>query len=70
MNKKFKSMDGNSAAAYIAYALSESCAIYPITPSSAMAESVDSLSANNKKNIFDVLKYFPDNFMSKIPAGR
>jgi pyruvate-ferredoxin/flavodoxin oxidoreductase len=51
MNKKFKSMDGNNAAAYIAYALSEACAIYPITPSSTMAEIVDDLSSKNKKNL-------------------
>ena len=46
-------MDGKSATAYIAYLLSESCAIYPITPSSAMAEVVESNSDKNKKNIFN-----------------
>ncbi|NGX56429.1 MAG: Pyruvate synthase [Candidatus Anoxychlamydiales bacterium] len=51
MNKKFKSMDGNNAAAHIAYALSEVCAIYPITPSSTMAEIVDDLASKEKKNL-------------------
>lgn len=52
-NKKMKSMDGNSAAAHIAYAFSEICAIYPITPSTTMAELVDEWSAMGRKNIFD-----------------
>lgn len=45
-------MDGNEAAAYIAYKTSEVCAIYPITPSSAMGEFCDEWSAAGKKNIF------------------
>ena len=50
-------MDGNEAAAYIAYKTSEVCAIYPITPSSAMGEWADEWSSDNVKNIFgDVLK--------------
>ncbi len=51
--KSKKSIDGNTAAAHIAYALSEVCTIYPITPSSTMAELVDSWSAENRKNIFE-----------------
>lgn len=47
-----KTMDGNQAAAYIAYAYTEVAAIYPITPSSAMAEYMDEWSAGNQKNIF------------------
>ncbi len=50
--KKTKTMDGNSAAAYISYAFTEVAAIYPITPSSTMAELVDDWSAKGKKNIF------------------
>ncbi|MCC6815289.1 MAG: pyruvate:ferredoxin (flavodoxin) oxidoreductase [Saprospiraceae bacterium] len=46
-------IDGNEAAAYIAYKCSEVCAIYPITPSSAMGEWVDEWSSENRKNIFD-----------------
>ena len=46
-------MDGNEAAAYIAYKTSEVCAIYPITPSSAMGEWADEWSSNEVKNIFD-----------------
>ena len=52
MVKKMKTMDGNNAAAYSAYAFTEVAAIYPITPSSTMAEVVDEWSANGKKNIF------------------
>ncbi|MBR5471964.1 MAG: pyruvate:ferredoxin (flavodoxin) oxidoreductase [Oscillibacter sp.] len=44
--------DGNEAAAYVAYAFSEVAAIYPITPSSPMAEKTDEWSANGKKNLF------------------
>ncbi|NNV58017.1 pyruvate:ferredoxin (flavodoxin) oxidoreductase [Panacibacter sp. KCS-6] len=45
-------MDGNEAAVYIAYKTSEVCAIYPITPSSAMGEFADEWSSDNKTNIF------------------
>ena len=45
-------MDGNTAAAYVAYAFTDVAAIYPITPSSNMAELVDEWSAHGKKNIF------------------
>ncbi len=51
-NKAFSIMDGNEAAAYIAYKTSEVCAIYPITPSSAMGEWADEWSSNDIKNIF------------------
>lgn len=47
-----KTMDGNTAAAYVSYAYTELAAIYPITPSSPMAELVDQWSAEGKKNIF------------------
>ena len=50
--KNMKTMDGNTAAAYTAYAFTEVAAIYPITPSSTMAEVVDEWSANDKRNIF------------------
>ncbi len=52
MARKMKSMDGNNAAAYVSYAYSEVAAIYPITPSSPMADFVDQWSANGVKNIF------------------
>ena len=45
-------MDGNTAAALVAYAYSEVAAIYPITPSSVMAENVDAWASVNRKNIF------------------
>ncbi len=50
--KKLVTMDGNEAAAYIAYAFTEVAAIYPITPSSPMAEKTDAWAAVGKKNIF------------------
>lgn len=50
--KIIKTMDGNEAAAYASYAFTEIAAIYPITPSSPMAEYVDQWSALGKKNIF------------------
>ncbi len=52
MSKIMKICDGNEAAAYVAYAFSEVAAIYPITPSSPMAEHADDWSAKGKKNIF------------------
>lgn len=52
MSKLLKICDGNEAAAYVAYAFSEVAAIYPITPSSPMAEHADDWSAKGKKNIF------------------
>lgn len=50
--KQMKSMDGNTAAAYVSYAFTEVASIYPITPSSPMAEVVDEWAAQGKKNIF------------------
>ncbi len=52
MSKKYLSMDGNTAAAHVAYAFSEVASIYPITPSSPMAENAENWSAQGKKNIF------------------
>lgn len=53
MGKGMKTMDGNQAAAYASYALTDVTAIYPITPSSPMAENVDEWSAHGVKNIFN-----------------
>jgi len=50
--RKMATMDGNTAAAYASYAFTEVAAIYPITPSSPMAENVDEWAAHGKKNIF------------------
>ena len=52
MARKFKTMDGNTAAAHVSYAFTEVAGIYPITPSSPMADSVDQWSAAGRKNIF------------------
>jgi pyruvate-ferredoxin/flavodoxin oxidoreductase len=51
-NKKFITCDGNYAASHVAYMFSEVAAIYPITPSSNMAENIDEWAANGRKNIF------------------
>lgn len=51
MAKNFMSMDGNTAAAHCAYALTELSAIYPITPSSPMAEVVDQWATQGRKCI-------------------
>ena len=53
MGKVIMTVDGNTAAAYTAYAFTQTAAIYPITPSSAMAETVDNWAAQGGKNIFD-----------------
>ena len=52
MARKLKTMDGNTAAAHVSYAFTEVAAIYPITPSSPMADLVDQWSAAGRKNIF------------------
>ena len=52
MARKMKTMDGNNAAAYVSYAFTEVAGIYPITPSSPMADYVDQWSAQGMKNIF------------------
>lgn len=55
--KKYLSMDGNTATAHVAYAFTEVAAIYPITPSSPMAENVDAWANQGRKNLFgDVVK--------------
>ncbi|MEA3448862.1 MAG: pyruvate:ferredoxin (flavodoxin) oxidoreductase [Bacteroidota bacterium] len=51
-NKKFMTCDGNMAASHVAYIFSEVACIYPITPSSTMAEYIDEWAANGRKNIF------------------
>ena len=52
MARKMKTMDGNNAAAHVSYAFTDVAAIYPITPSSVMAEVTDKWSADGRKNIF------------------
>ena len=52
MARKFKTMDGNNAAAYVSYAFTEVAGIYPIPPSSPMADYVDQWAAQGQKNIF------------------
>ena len=52
MTRELKSMDGNNAAAYVSYAFTEVAGIYPITPSSPMADLVDQWAAAGQKNIF------------------
>ena len=52
MARKTKTMDGNSAAAYVSYAFTDVAAIYPITPSSNMAEETDRMAAMGETNLF------------------
>ena len=52
MARKFKTMDGNTAAAHVSYAFTEVAGIYPITPSSPMADNVDQWAAAGRKNVF------------------
>ena len=52
MARQMKSMDGNNAAAWVSYAFTEVAGIYPITPSSPMAELVDVYASQGKKNFF------------------
>ncbi|MBQ4101541.1 MAG: hypothetical protein IJC85_01495, partial [Oscillospiraceae bacterium] len=52
MARKMKTMSGNSAAAHVSYAFTELAAIYPITPSSDMAEETDRWASEGRKNIF------------------
>ena len=63
-NHSLEIMDGNEAAAYVAYKTSEVCAIYPITPSSSMSEWTDEWSAKGMKNIF-TKKTIPDQYPSR-----
>lgn len=69
MAKTFQSMDGNTAAAHNAYALSEMSCIYPITPSSPMAEVMDVWATQGRKNAFDeVLKIAELQSEEALPA--
>ena len=54
-NKKYVTLDGNEACAYVAYRVNEVCAIYPITPSSSMAELADEWSSRKVKNIWGAI---------------
>ncbi len=51
-SRKMKTMDGNSAAAHVSYAFTDVAAIYPITPSSSMADETDKFAAAQRKNLF------------------
>ena len=52
MARKFKTMDGNNAAAHVSYAFTDVAAIYPITPSSVMAEETDKWADAVQENLF------------------
>ena len=55
MKRSMKTMDGNHAAAHVSYAYTDVAAIYPITPSSVMAEATDEWATAGRKNIFSSL---------------
>ena len=65
-NKNFVTIEGNTAAAHVAHALSEVIAIYPITPSSQMGELSDEFSAQGRKNIWGAI---PDVVELQSEAG-
>ena len=68
MARSMKTMDGNNAAAYVSYAFTEVAVIYPITPSSPMADYVDQWSAQGKKNIFGSTVKVTPTSRSPFPA--
>ena len=57
MKRNTQTMDGNMAAAYVSYAFTEAAAVYPITPSSPMAEYTEKWAAKEKKNAFGPVSY-------------
>ena len=65
-NKTIATIDGNEAAAYVAYRVNEVCAIYPITPSSTMAELADEWASKGIKNIWGSV---PDIMEMQSEAG-
>lgn len=67
--KVFKTMDGNEAAAHIAYAFTELASIFPITPSSPMAEHVDEWAAHGRKNLFGATVQVQEMQSEKGAAG-
>ena len=66
MSKKYVVMDGNTAAAHVAYAFTEVAAIYPITPSSPMAEKVDEWSAKGRKNVSPRVRQAIDSVQERL----
>ena len=60
MARKMKTMDGNSAVAHVSYAFTDVAAIYPITPSSVMADLTDQFSAQGQKNLLAKKSYTED----------
>ena len=69
MDQQYECLDGNEAAARIAYAVSEVISIYPITPASPMAEHCDDWSAAGRPNLWgkgpDVVEMPPERFMAR-----
>ena len=66
----YVTMDGNEAAAYVAYAFTEIAAIYPITPSSPMAGKTDVWSAKGKKNLFGQPVQLIEQVLLSLEIGR
>ena len=64
MAKKYVAMDGNEAVAYVAYRCNEVCGIYPITPSSTMAEWCDEWSAKGIKNLWGTVPSVMERYSS------
>ena len=58
MKKRMQTIDGNTAATHVAYAMSEVAAIYPITPSSPLGEIADTWASKGRKNIFSSISFY------------
>ena len=68
MARKMKTMDGNSAAAHVSYAFTEVAAIYPITPSSVMADESDKYAAAGRKNLFLIFIRYQTHGNRQVPV--
>ncbi len=64
MTEKIATLDGNTAVAYVAYRVNDGCAIYPISPSSRMAELADEWSAQGQKNLWGAVPFVQEMHIS------
>ena len=70
MARQVATMDGNTAVAHVAYRTNEVCAIFPITPSSTMAELADEWAAEGRKNIWGNVPVVQEMQSEEVPPGR
>ena len=69
MSRRMKTLDGNEAAASIAYRVNEICAIYPITPSSTMGELADQWASEGRKNIWGTVPHVVEMQSRRSPSS-